>query len=231
MLLSEQDHERIRTAVDAAEARTSGEIVSVLARECSEYWEAPLVWAAAVALILPPIAMFFGLRPEIVPFLSGGGWIAANAGGADAAIAQALAAYAAMQAVLFVLVALVVSIPAVRRWLTPRALKRERVHRRALEQFRTRAYHLTDDNTGVLIFASLAERQAIVLADEGVAAKVQAHEWKAVVDALVAGMRTGDAGGGFVGAIEKAADILAAHCPRQPGDRNQLPDTVIELDF
>ncbi len=44
-------------------------------------------------------------------------------------------------------------------------------------------------------------------------------------------MRTGDAGGGFVGAIEKAADILAAHCPRQPGDRNQLPDTVIELDF
>lgn len=228
MLLSEQDHERIRTAVDAAEARTSGEIVSVLARECSEYWEAPLVWAAAVALILPPAAMLLGL-PEILPVLNGG-WVAAN-GGADAAIAHALAAYAVMQGVLFVVVALVVSIPAVRRLLTPRALKRERVHRRALEQFRTRAYHLTDDNTGVLIFASLAERQAIVLADEGVADKVQAHEWKAVVDALVAGMRAGDAGGGFVGAIGKAADILASHCPRQPGDRNQLPDTVIELDF
>ena len=230
MLLSQDDHERIRAAVDAAEARTSGEIVSVVARECSEYWEVPLIWAAAIALILPLAGLLLGVKPDIVPSLSSG-WIVANAGGAEAAIAHALIAYAVLQGLLFVAVAVIVSIPAVRRLLTPRALKRERVHRRALEQFMTRAYHLTDDNTGVLIFASLAERQALVLADDGVAAKVEPAEWKAVVDALVAGMRTGDAGGGFVGAIDRAADILAAHCPRKPGDRNELPDTVIELDF
>ena len=230
MLLSQDDHERVRAAVDAAEARTSGEIVSVVARECSEYWEVPLIWAAAIALILPLAAMLLGVRPDIVPTLAGG-WIAANAGGADAAIGHALLAYAVLQGLLFTLVALLVSIPPVRRLLTPRALKRERVHRRALEQFMTRAYHLTDDNTGVLIFASLAERQAIVLADDGVAAKVGPAEWKAVVDALVAGMKAGDAGSGFVGAIGKAADILAAHCPRRPSDRNELPDTVIELDL
>ena len=201
MLLSETDHDRIRAAVDAAEARTSGEIVSVLARECSEYWEVPLVWAAAVALIAPLAGLLLGLRPEMVPLLSGGGWIAANAGGAEAAVGHALVAYASVQGVLFVATALIVSIPPVRRLVTPRALKRERVHRRALEQFMTRAYHLTDDDTGVLIFASLAERQAIVLADEGVAGKVGAAEWKAVVDALVAGMRSKDPGGGFVRAI------------------------------
>jgi putative membrane protein len=95
----------------------------------------------------------------------------------------------------------------------------------------TRAYHLTDHDTGVLIFASLGERQAIVLADDGVASKVGAAEWKSVVDALVAGMRANDPGDGFVRAIGRATDILAAHCPRQPGDHNQLPDTVIELEF
>ena len=232
MLLSEKDHDRIKAAVEEAETRTSGEIVSVLARECSEYWEVPLVWAAAVSLILPLAGLVLGprLHIDLTTYLTGG-WIAANAGGADVAIGRALIAYALLQGLLFVVTALVVSIPAVRRLLTPRALKRERVHRRALEQFMTRAYHLTEHDTGVLIFASLAERQAIVLADEGVAAKVKPAEWKTVVDALVKGMKKRDPGLGFERAISRAADILAAHCPRQPGDHSQLPDTVIELDF
>jgi len=230
MLLSDADHDRIKAAVDAAETRTSGEIVSVLARESSEYWEVPLIWAAAIALFLPLALLLLGLGPQIVGVLSGG-WIDANSGGASVAAGQALSAYAVLQGVLFVVVALILTIPQVRRALTPRALKRERVHRRALEQFMTRAYHLTEHDTGVLIFASLAEREAIVLADDGVASKVQAAEWKGVVDALIHGLKANDAGHGFVSAIGRAADILATHCPRQPGDHVQLPDTVIELDF
>jgi putative membrane protein len=229
MLLSEEDHERIRKAVDEAETRTSGEIVCVLARECSEYWEVPLVWAAAVALFAPIGALLVGLRPDMIPFLTGG-WTVANAGGADAAVGRALITYAVLQAVLFVVVALLASIPSVRRIITPRALKRERVHRRALEQFAARAYHLTGDDTGVLIFASLAERQAIVIADDGVAPKVGPDAWTKVVGALVSGMKAKDPGGGFARAIAVAADVLAGPCPRQPGDHSQLPDTVIELD-
>ena len=238
MLLSTEDHERIRLAVDAAETRTSGEIVCVVARECSEYWEVPLVWAIAAALIAPIAGLLIGLRPDVIAALKGdwaatlgSAWIAANAGGTEAAVNHALIAYAVLQAALFVIVALAVTIPAVRRALTPRALKRERVHRRALEQFAARAYHLTKDDTGVLIFASLAERQALVIADDGVASKVGPDAWPKVVDALVSGMKAKDPGGGFARAIEAAADILAAHCPRNPGDTSQLPDTVIELDL
>ena len=230
MLLSEKDHERIRAAVDDAEKRTSGEIVCVVARECGDYFEVPVVWAVAVALIVPIIAILIGLRPDMIQVLTGG-WIAANAGGAEAAVGRALITYAVVQAVLFVVTAVIVSIPPIRRLATPLALKREHVHRRALEQFAARAYHLTEGATGVLIFASLAERQAIVLADEGVASKVQPGEWSKVVDALVSGMKARDAGGGFARAIAVAADILAAHCPPQPDNRNQLPDTVIELHF
>ncbi len=230
MLLSHEDHERVRAAVDEAEVRTSGEIVCVLARECSEYWEVPLAWAIGVALIVPAVAFLLGLRPEAIAAL-GPAWTSAQAAAVEPTVGQALATYAVVQGVLFIITACLASVPSVRRVLTPGALKRERVHRRAVEQFSARAYHLTPDETGVLVFASLAERQAVVLADSGVASKVAAGEWSKVVDALVRGMGAKDPAGGFVNAIHQAADLLAEHCPRQPGDVNRLPDTVIELDF
>ena len=230
MLLKESDHARIRKAVEEAEVRTSGEIICVVARECGDYLEVPLAWAVAAALIVPIIALLAGLRPDMIE-LATGGWIAANTGGAEAAVGRALITYAVLQALLFVVTVVIFSIPWVRRRTTPRALKREHVHRRAMEQFTARAYHLTDEDTGVLIFASLAERQAVVLADDGVASKVDKAAWNKVVGELVAGMQQKDAGGGFARAIGAAADILAAHCPPRPDNKNQLPDTVIELDF
>jgi putative membrane protein len=230
MLLKETDHTRIRQAVEAAEVRTSGEIICVVARECGEYFETPLAWGIAVSLLVPIAALLLGLRPDMIEVLTGG-WIGANAGGAEVAVGRGLITYAVLQAVLFVLTVAVVSIGPVRRLLTPRALKREHVHRRAMEQFAARAYHLTEEDTGVLIFASLAERQAVVLADDGVASKVDHSEWNKVVAELVAGMQARDAGGGFARAIASTADILAAHCPPHPNNKNQLPDTVIELDF
>ncbi len=230
MLLSQQDHERVRAAVEAAEARTSGEIVCVLARECSDYWEVPLAWAIGVALVVPAAALVLGLRPAMIGALTGG-WTAVHAAAADAAVGQALLTYVVLQAALFVVTALVVSIRPVRRALTPTPLQRERVHRRAMEQFMSRAYHLTPGDTGVLVFASLVERQAIVIADEGVASKVGSDAWSGVVSALTAGMKANDPARGFADAIGKAADILTVHCPRQAGDANLLPDTVIELDL
>ena len=207
MLLKPKDHEKIRLAVEAAEARTSGEIVCVLARECSDYWEVPLAWAGAISETPP-----------------------AHASAVDSAIGEALTAYVIVQAALFVAVALLVSIPLVRRMLTPGSLKKERVRRRAQEQFAARALHLTEGKTGVLIFASLAERRAEVIADEAIVAKVDPAAWSGVLAALVAGMKARDPGAGFASAIARAGDLLAVHAPRGPNDRNELPDTVIELE-
>lgn len=230
MLLSEQDHQRIRAAVEAAERRTSGEICCVLARECSDYWEVPLAWAAGAAFIFPAAGLMLGLGSELVGKL-GGGWVAAHAAAMDVATGQALTAYATIQALLFVLVALVVSIPGVRRLVTPAPLKHERVRRRAQEQFAARGLHLTKGRTGVLIFASLAERRAEVIADVGIASQTTPETWRAVVDALTAGMKSRDPGEGFAAAIAAAAEVLEQHAPRRHDDRNELPNTVIELDL
>ena len=137
MLMSPKAHERVRAAVEAAEARTSGEICCVLARECSDYWEIPLAWAAAAALIAPGVAVALGVRPDTVETLLGG-WSVVHAVG-PAAISSALGLYVMAQAALFVVVGLIASIPPVRRLLTPGALKREHVRRRAREQFAARA--------------------------------------------------------------------------------------------
>ena len=53
MTITPQDHIRIAEAIRAVEARTSGEIVCVLARASSEYAAAPLLWASLTACSLP----------------------------------------------------------------------------------------------------------------------------------------------------------------------------------
>ncbi len=81
----------------------------------------------------------------------------------------------------------------------------------------------TDDRSGVLIFVSLAERYARIIADDGIAGRVPQREWQGAVDALIAHMREGRVDDGFiVAAIEQSADKLAAHFPRTAADRSEL---------
>jgi len=46
-------------------------------------------------------------------------------------------------------------------------------HAEAMHQFLAQGIHLTERRTGVLIFASVAERYAEIVADNGINAKVQ----------------------------------------------------------
>jgi putative membrane protein len=233
MLLSQSDHERVRAAVERAEKRTSAEIVCVLARQSGDYLETPLAWAGVVALLAPAVALLAGLKSRLItdqfPDLLGG-WTAGNAGSVDATIGQALIAYVVLQAALFALIVLIVSWRPLRLAMTPKALKREHAHRKAAEQFAAQAYHLTSGRTGVLIFASLAERQAVVIADTAVAAKLKPDVWNDVVGELLAGMKSRNPGAGFAAAVDKAAAHLEGPFERAADDRNELPDTVIELD-
>ena len=57
--LSKDDMTRIGAAITAAESRTSGEIVAVVARESSTYLYAPFMWAALLALLVPWPLIYF----------------------------------------------------------------------------------------------------------------------------------------------------------------------------
>jgi putative membrane protein len=228
MQLSQDDHARIAAAVGEAEAKANGEIVCVLARRSSEYRETPLAWACAAALVLPLILIPFGFGPSWLPGFAGG-WVAGQSSAVDPAIAATLTAYAAVQAVVFLIALVVCSLPPVRRALTPVSLKRNRVREAALEQFVARGLHLADGRVGVLIYASLAERQVQVLADQAIDAKVDQSVWKDAVAALARGLKESRPADGFVAAVEICGRVMAEHFPATGENPNDLPNDLVEI--
>jgi putative membrane protein len=72
----------------------------------------------------------------------------------------------------------------------------------AIEQFYLRGLANTKHRCGVLIFASMAEHYARIVADHGIASKVSQSEWQQAIDALILQMREGQLAAGFIAAIE-----------------------------
>ena len=227
--LSPSDLSAIESAVRAAEARTRGEIYCVVTAQSSHYSEVILAWAAGVALLGPAVLLLAGVHVTIPDLFAS--WSASDVGAAiETAVRRALIGAIVVQGLLFVLTAVIVSIPAVHRALTPRGLKRLRVQRRAQEQFIAKNLHLTRDRTGVMIFVSLGERMAELIADEGIAERVDAHVWDKAMAALTDGLKRGDVEAGYAAAVGLCGDVLAEAFPATPGDNpNELPDAVVVL--
>ena len=199
MQFTKEDHEAISTSIRQAEKLTSGQIVCVLARSSSAYEHIPLLWSSVLALLTPwPLIVFTQWSVQ---------WIFL------------------LQIVVFILSSLIFSWMPLRLMLVPRAVQRARAHRTALEQFVVRGIDRTQNRTGVLIFVSVAEHYARIIADEGVASKVGGSEWQAAIDALTAHMRDGHIAAGFAAAIERCGEVLASHAPPD-GSANELPDRL-----
>jgi putative membrane protein len=199
MELTHEDHEAVSAAIAQAEQRTCGQIVCVLAHASSDYAYIPILWASALALLVPwPLIVFTQWSVQ---------WI-----------------YLAQVAV-FIVACLVFSWMPLRLLLVPRPTQRAQAHRAALEQFVVRRIAHTKNRCGVLIFVSLAEHYARIVADEGIAQKVPSAEWQAAIDALTAHMHEGRMAAGFIAAIERCGAVLAAHAPPD-GSPNVLPDRL-----
>ena len=225
------DLEKVEAAVRAAEVRTTGEIYCVVAEESSDYHATPLAWAAGVALLAPAVLLLAGVQVSAPDMAMFGGWTADQVEDVGEATARAaLIGTLLMQGLLFVVTLFVVAIAPVRRALTPRGMKRDRVRQRAEEQFLAKNLHATRERTGILIYVSAAERMAELIADESIHAHVDDGVWAKAMAALTEGLKRGDTAGGFTAAIGQCADILADHFPARYGDNpNELPDAVVVL--
>jgi putative membrane protein len=199
MELSKEDHETIATAIRAAEQHTSGQIVCVLAHASASYAHVPIMWASVLALLTPwPLIDFTPWSVQRI-FLA--------------------------QLVVFIVAVLAFSLTPLWLVLVPRAMRRARAHRAALEQFVIRRVAHTPNRNGILIFVSLAERYARIIADEGIARKVPSAEWQGAIDDLTSQMRAGRIVAGFTAAIARCGAVLAAHAPPD-GSSAALPDRL-----
>lgn len=216
-LFSDDDHERIRAAVAAAERRTAGEIVPYVVRQSGRYDVA--VWRGAAAGALVAAAALLGVATLYDGW--GLGWLysawamaaAMGLGGTLGAVAVAL-------------------LDPLRRLLAGPALLAETVHRRAAQAFADEEVFDTRDRTGILLFVSLLEHRLEVVGDKGIDAKVEPGEWTEVVDLVRAGIRRGDLAGGLVAAIERCGDLLHRRgVALRDDDTDELPDGLRVHDW
>ncbi len=223
LLLSDADHDRVSAAVAAAEMHTSGEIVTIVAGRSDGYADVALAWSAIVAFTaLTVLSLFPGFYLGLID-VALGHWAHEWTPGAVFAVAVGVAT------VKFIAMLLLQLWPPLKFWLIPPHIKRLRVRDRAIAYFRTGIERRTSGRTGILIYLSLDEHGAEIVADKAIAAKVRPEEWGEAMAAMLVELRAGRLAEGMVAAVEKVGAVLAAHFPRAEDDVNELPDRLIEV--
>jgi putative membrane protein len=113
--------------------------------------------------------------------------------------------------------------------LTPPSTKQRRVRRRAVELFKVGASQNTIGRTGILIYLSIGERQAEIVADEAILAVTTPETWAGAMDALLTHVKAGRPADGICAAVGLIGEVLAKHFPKSDTDTNEIPDALIEL--
>jgi len=119
--------------------------------------------------------------------------------------------------------------PPLKYFLIPGPIKSHRANARAVEIFKVGTDRRTTGRTGILIYLSMRERRAEIVADEAIASKVSPEVWGEAMAAMLAELKRGSCGAGIAAAVERVGKVLAEHLPRQSDDVNELPDRLIEL--
>jgi putative membrane protein len=222
-ILDEAQHTIVSNAVAEAELHTSGEIVTVLAEQSDGYTDVALVWAAVIAFTLMSL---FAWLPQ--PFLDlwdtvSGGWRSDWTVGETASMTIALGLLG------FVLTMLALLIAPLKFLLIPSPVKAQRVRERAVRHFKVGAERRTHGRTGVLIYLSMREHRAEIVADEAISDKVPAEVWGEAMADMLDEVSQGRIAEGIAAGVRDVGKVLSEQFPRLEDDTNELPDRLIEL--
>jgi len=221
-MFSEADRIRIGAAVTAAEANSDGEIVTVVSGQSDSYNDVVLHWAVLVLFLAVAVAAAIPGRLILLLDVVAGGWDTWTPG-------ELIAILLVVLAVKFLIARWIFGLRPIRLALTPHGTKARRVRRRGLLLFRLATENRTRAKTGVLLYLSLAEHRAEIIADAAINAKVTPETWGEAMAALIEAVKDGRPGDGMVASIGKIGQVLAEHFPRSPDDTNELPDRLILL--
>ena len=94
-------------------------------------------------------------------------------------------------------------------------------------QFLRLAMTKTRQRNAVLLFLAPRTRHFAVWGDQGVHEKCGDDFWREIVSAATARLGQGNFSEAVIGAVQRTGEVLARHFPREPDDRNELPDAVV----
>ncbi len=207
--LSVAEQEKITTTVQQMEKQTSGEIVSMVVSQSHSY-PVPMIYGASI------LALFVSLL--LMPVLGRILWLGT----------QNVWVFIVLFAVFYSLFyGLIDRMSWLKRlFVTKRQVEIE-VQKAAITHFFTERLYRTKDANGILLFISIFERQAWVLADSGINACIDQRQWQAVIDHVTEGIKREQPGEAICEAIVTIGDLLKTHFPIQGNDNNELHDNII----
>lgn len=222
MKLSESDHAKVSAAIAAAEASSNGEILAIATNRSDAYHDVGLHYAVlALFLVLGFVAAWPAWLDSYWTMLMG--W------SAPPTQRELLTLLLGIALLKFLAVLFIMKWMPLRLALTPGSTKTRRVRRRAVALFKAAAERRTVGRTGVLIYLSMAEHRAEIVADEAITAVTTSDTWGEAMAALIVEVKAGRPADGIVAAIEKVGVVLSEHFPRSTDDTNEIPDKLIEL--
>ncbi|NUQ82880.1 MAG: TPM domain-containing protein [Bacteroidetes bacterium] len=208
-LFSQQDLHDIEAAVQAAEKKSSGEIVPYFVDASADYPE--VFWK-----LLTYLNSTWTVA-ALAWFEYGNYWY-------DLGILEVILIGLTI-GVLSTL--LLVRIPFVIRLLADRDSVDRAVTSRAAEAFLSEEVFRTRDRSGILIFISELEHRVLIVGDSGINAKVKAGTWDSLVTDLIASIRQKKAAAGLIAAIDQCGTVLKeAGVTRRDDDTDELGNTL-----
>lgn len=220
--IGETDIDLVTRAVSEAETRSDAEIATIVSPRSDDYNDVPLIWAALVALLA--LAVYAGFPDFYIALLDRvtGGWHVWS-------MRELMTVLVFATAIKFLATRYLIAWWPLRMTFTPGRTKTRRVRNRAIALFKASTERRTHSRTGVLIYLSLAEHRAEIVADEAIVAKVAPEAWGAAMAAMIDLLKAGRPGEGMAAAVRAIGDVLAEHFPRTGTDPDEMPNRTILL--
>ena len=111
----------------------------------------------------------------------------------------------------------------------PLAALRAGTRARAEELFSALRVWDTAENSGILIYVQLLDRRIEIVADRGIAAKVEQHEWNTICRKMQDAFSRRQYLEGSLEGIASVTALLANHFPARGRNPNELPDKPVVL--
>ena len=210
---SEAEKDNIRQAVESAEAKTSGEIATMIVDQSDRYHEAEVLGgvlvAGLVALIISVVVHYAAILSHIP-------------------LDMTIWSYIPLVFLLyFPARSLFLRFPHLKLPFIDKKRMMHAVRERAVRAFFEKRLYTTRDENGILIFISLLERKVWVLGDRGIDRQIPHETWNALAREISTGIRAGRASEALCRAIVQCGKVLAEHFPKETDDTNELSDGMI----
>jgi putative membrane protein len=201
--LTEGEKEQIKVTIIGVEARTVGEVATVVVDQSSDYGEAEIIGGVFIGSLVSLIITALFFHASVWAFI-------------PVAFLLFLPARLLFQ-----------KVPELKAALISKTRKEKAVKEKAVKAFYERGLYKTKKHTGVLFFVSLLERKVWVLADQGIHGKIHQETLNRFAGMVSKGIQEGKAADALCGAITGMGELLWEYYPITDADTDELPNTVI----